>query len=81
MEPCRKEGDLLDFQILHHSIDMAQVTLRRLPVEAERQLVAGGWFGGEGRRTPSEGRDWNVYFQYEAHKNLLKELPEEDEPS
>ena len=28
----RKEGELLDFQILHHSIDMAHVTLKQLPV-------------------------------------------------
>lgn len=77
---CRKEGDLLDFQILHHSIDMAHVTLKQLPEDAERQLVSSNWFRGEGGgQRPSEGRDWNVYFQYEAHKNLLKELPEEVE--
>ena len=23
---------------------------------------------------PEEGQDWNTYFQYTAHKNLLKEL-------
>ena len=28
---------------------------------------------------PEEGKDWNTYFQYEAHKNLLKELPEDEE--
>ena len=28
---------------------------------------------------PEEGKDWNTYFQYEAHKNLLKELPEDDQ--
>jgi len=47
--------------------------------EAESQLLRRHWFSGEGGQCPSEGRDWNVYFQYEAHKNLLKELPEEDE--
>ena len=100
----RKEGELLDFQILHHSIDMAHVTLKQLPVswsclmmvmetvmikrdgmmthrvkhdddgdgnnydgqgEAERQLVGANWFRGQGGagQPPSEGRDWNVYFQ------------------
>jgi len=77
----RKEGELLDFQILHHSIDMAHVTLKQLPGEAERQLVGGSWLRGQSGagQPPSEGRDWNVYFQYEAHKNLLKELPDDDE--
>ena len=107
----RKEGELLDFQILHHSIDMAHVTLKQLPVswsclmmvmetmmikrdgmmthrvkqstdydddgdgeddndydgqgDAERQLVGANWFRGQGGagQPPSEGRDWNVYFQ------------------
>jgi len=78
----RKEGELLDFQILHHSIDMAHVTLKQLPGEAERQLVGANWLRGQsgaGHQPPSEGRDWNVYFQYEAHKNLLKELPDDEE--
>ena len=26
---------------------------------------------------PDEGEDWNSYFQYTAHKNILKELHEE----
>lgn len=66
--------------------------------EAERQLVGANWLRGQsgaGHQPPSEGRDWNVYFQvpwgqswsecwwggfqYEAHKNLLKELPDDEE--
>ena len=33
--------------------------------EAERQLVGANWFRGQGGagQPPSEGRDWNVYFQ------------------
>ena len=32
--------------------------------DAERQLVSSNWFRGEGGgQRPSEGRDWNVYFQ------------------
>ena len=45
-----------------------------------------GWFGRTESQAqclemdhPEEGKDWNTYFQYEAHKNLLKELPEDDE--
>ena len=42
-----------------------------------------GWFRGweecPGLDQPEEGKDWNTYFQYEAHKNLLKELPEDQE--
>ena len=41
------------------------------------------WFRGTsecpGLDQPEEGKDWNTYFQYEAHKNLLKELPEDEE--
>ena len=41
-----------------------------------------GWFRRSSQAAleqPEEGKDWNTYFQYEAHKNLLKELPEDQE--
>ena len=42
-----------------------------------------GWFRGTSQgpalEHPEEGKDWNTYFQYEAHKNLLKELPEDQD--
>ena len=111
----RKEGELLDFQILHHSIDMAHVTLKQLPVswsclmmvmetikrdgmmthrikhdddgdgdgndydgqgEAERQLVGANWFRGQGGagQPPSEGRDWNVYFQVMTMMIMMRRI-------
>ena len=44
-----------------------------------------GWFRRQSAEAieyeakPEEGKDWNTYFQYEAHKNLLKELPEDED--
>ena len=42
-----------------------------------------GWFRRPSQsiemEQPEEGKDWNTYFQYEAHKNLLKELPEDEQ--
>ena len=41
------------------------VPMKTIQGDAERQLVGANWFrrpGGAGQ-PPSEGRDWNVYFQ------------------
>lgn len=53
-------------------------------MEVSDRLEGGqGWFRGTSEvpalDQPEEGKDWNTYFQYEAHKNLLKELPEDEE--
>jgi len=79
----KKENDKMDFQIVHHYIDMNELTLKRLPVEAS-EAIETGWFRRQSAdaiefQQPEEGKDWNTYFQYEAHKNLLKELPEDDD--
>ena len=52
-------------------------------VEAS-EAIETGWFRRQSVESieyqqPEEGKDWNTYFQYEAHKNLLKELPEDDD--
>jgi len=79
----KKENEKMDFQIVHHYIDMNELTLKRLPVEAS-EAIETGWFRRQSVESieyqqPEEGKDWNTYFQYEAHKNLLKELPEDDD--
>lgn len=79
----KKENDKMDFQIVHHYIDMNELTLKRLPVEAT-ETIEPGWFRRRSAESieyqhPEEGKDWNTYFQYEAHKNLLKELPEDED--
>ena len=98
----KKDDDRYDFQIVHHFIDLNELTLKKIPVcfirncyksnylivpfnmkaeisEPEEQ----GWFRRPSQsiemEQPEEGKDWNTYFQYEAHKNLLKELPEDEQ--
>ena len=95
----KKDEDTYDFQIVHHFIDLNELTLKKLPVsqhvthhvysaynnfqteisDKEEQR----WFRRSSQsiemEQPEEGKDWNTYFQYEAHKNLLKELPEDEE--
>jgi len=51
-------------------------------VEAS-ETIENSWFRRQSAESieyqqPEEGKDWNTYFQYEAHKNLLKELPEDE---
>ena len=52
-------------------------------MEASEQPLENCWFRRQSQsieyQQPEEGKDWNTYFQYEAHKNLLKELPEDEE--
>ena len=96
----KRESEKYDFQIVHHYIDLTELTLNKLPVSSLMFLVKTvwlsdcpvkevdvsqtgepGWFGrsSQALQQPEEGKDWNTYFQYEAHKNLLKELPEDQE--
>ena len=54
-----------------------------MQVEAS-ETIEPGWFRRQSTESieyqhPEEGKDWNTYFQYEAHKNLLKELPEDED--
>ena len=47
------------------------------------ETIENSWFRRQSAESieyqqPEEGKDWNTYFQYEAHKNLLKELPEDE---
>ena len=92
----KRESEKYDFQIVHHYIDLTDLTLRvsysiidwclfnYLTVWLKEMEVSPspepGWFGrSQAIQQPEEGKDWNTYFQYEAHKNLLKELPEDQE--
>jgi len=74
-----EEGEKFDFQIAFHYLDMSDITFNTLP-EAAVQSIQKRWF----RASPAietqkstEGEDWNSYFQYQAHKNILQELNEE----
>ena len=100
----KRENEKYDFQIVHHYIDLTELTLNKLPVSSlvflfklsdltvwlsdcptkemeVSQSAEPGWFrtSSQALQQPEEGKDWNTYFQYEAHKNLLKELPEDQE--
>jgi len=82
----QKDYDKYDFQIVHHFIDLNELTLKKIPAQITEEEPT-GWFRRQSQpqlqaiemEHPEEGKDWNTYFQYEAHKNLLKELPEEEE--
>jgi len=78
----KKDSEKFDFQIVHHFIDLNELTLKKIPAEISEPEDS-GWFRRSSQslemEQPEEGKDWNTYFQYEAHKNLLKELPEEEE--
>ena len=95
----KKDDDRYDFQIVHHFIDLNELTLKKIPVGSLRMYSQSinssfqaeisaepqeqGWFRRPSQsiemEQPEEGKDWNTYFQYEAHKNLLKELPEDEQ--
>ena len=100
----KKDDDRCDFQIVHHFIDLNELTLKKIPVslptvfglyyfslkshfifqaEISSESEEQGWFRRPSQsiemEQPEEGKDWNTYFQYEAHKNLLKELPEDEQ--
>ena len=97
----KKDDDRYDFQIVHHFIDLNELTLKKIPVslpkvfglyyyhffifqaEISSESEEQGWFRRPSQsiemEQPEEGKDWNTYFQYEAHKNLLKELPEDEQ--
>lgn len=66
----------IDFQIALNYIDMKDITLKKLPEGAVKNLEK-KWFQSSPSveyQAPEEGEDWNAYFQYKAHKNILKEL-------
>jgi len=74
-----EEGEKIDFQIALHYLDMSDITFNTLP-DAAVQSIEKRWF----QVTPTietqkstEVEDWNSYFQYKAHKNILQELNEE----
>jgi len=74
------QGDRIDFQIALHYLDMKDITFNKLP-EAAVQSIERKWFQGSPAletQPSSEGQDWNTYFQYQAHKNILKELDNEE---
>jgi len=74
------QGDRIDFQIALHYLDMKDITFNKLP-EAAVQTIEKKWFQGSPAletQPSSEGQDWNSYFQYQAHKNILKELDNEE---
>jgi len=71
-----RQGDKIDFQIVLNYMDMSDITLKTLPEKAVENLDK-KWFKSSqqiGFDKPDEGEDWNSYFQYRAHKNILKEL-------
>lgn len=74
------QGDRIDFQIALHYLDMKDITFNKLP-EAAVQSIEKKWFqvSQDCETQPCrEGQDWSSYFQYQAHKNILKELDNEE---
>jgi len=74
----KEDGDKIDFQIALNYMDMSDITLKKLPETAAQDLEK-KWFKScpaVEYEKPEEGEDWNSYFQYKAHKNILKELHE-----
>jgi len=74
-----EEGEKIDFQIALHYLDMSDITFNTLP-DAAVQSIEKGWFQASPAietQKSTEGEDWNSYFQYQAHKNILQELNEE----
>jgi len=74
------QGDRIDFQIALHYLDMKDITFNKLP-EAAVQSIEKKWFqvSQDNETQPCrEGQDWSSYFQYQAHKNILKELDNEE---
>merc|ERR1712142_1114207 len=74
-----EEGEKFDFKIALHYLDMSDITFNTLP-DAAVQSIEKGWFKASPAietQKSTEGEDWNSYFQYQAHKNILQELNEE----
>jgi len=75
----KHDTEKIDFQIALNYMDMSDITLKLLPGGAGDNLES-KWFRSSSAleyQKPDEGEDWNSYFQYTAHKNILKELHEE----
>jgi len=74
-----ENGEKFDFQIALNYMDMSDIILKKLP-EKDVANLEKQWFKSSPAiecQKPEEGEDWNSYFQYTAHKNILKELHED----
>eukprot|EP00092_Neocalanus_flemingeri_P057632 GFUD01068547.1.p1 GENE.GFUD01068547.1~~GFUD01068547.1.p1 ORF type:complete len:296 (-),score=79.21 GFUD01068547.1:44-865(-) len=75
-----KQGEKIDIQIVLNYMDMSDIILKKLP-EKSAENLENKWFNTSPSieyQKPDEGEDWNSYFQYTAHKNILKELHDVD---
>eukprot|EP00092_Neocalanus_flemingeri_P050166 GFUD01057876.1.p1 GENE.GFUD01057876.1~~GFUD01057876.1.p1 ORF type:complete len:264 (-),score=61.67 GFUD01057876.1:70-861(-) len=75
-----KQSEKIDFQIVLNYMDMSDIILKKLPEKSAENLEK-NWFNRSRAveyQKPDEGEDWNSYFQYTAHKNILKELHDVD---
>eukprot|EP00092_Neocalanus_flemingeri_P033007 GFUD01035899.1.p1 GENE.GFUD01035899.1~~GFUD01035899.1.p1 ORF type:complete len:255 (-),score=50.50 GFUD01035899.1:75-839(-) len=69
-----KQSEKIDFQIVLNYMDMSDIILKKLPEKSAENLEK-NWFNRSRAveyQKPDEGEDWNSYFQYTAHKNILK---------
>jgi len=72
---------LVDFEIALNYTDISDITFKNFP-EPEVEKLEQRWFNrGQALvvedKSPDTGEDWNAYFTYMAHKNLLQEMQDD----